>query len=172
MKHRSPALALLFALPLLAACANLPSFGRSAQPPADDVAVMDPETETARPESRPGETQIGSLGQTGLRPEALDQTSAEERAAALAPSAASTQLLGETLAALGSPAETGLWLRTGLVTSPTRGRVELQDGSASLGVELRPSGAEPGSGSQLSLSAFNTLGRPLTQLVRLRVYAE
>lgn len=156
----------------MAACAQFPGFGRSAQQQADDVAVMAPDSETARPESRPGGTQVGSLGQAGLRPEALDQTSAEERAAALAPSAASTQLLGETLAALGSPAESGLWLKTGLVTSVRRGRVEVQDGSASLSVELRPSGAEPGSGSQLSLSAFNSLGLTLTQLVRLRVYTE
>ncbi|PZX47118.1 hypothetical protein LY56_00412 [Roseinatronobacter thiooxidans] len=138
----------------------------------EDVAVRAPQADTTRPQARQPGTQVASLGQTGLRPEALDQVSAEERAAALAPASASTQPLGETLAALGSPAQTGLWLRTGLVTSVTQGRVELPDGSASLRVELRPSGAEAGAGSQLSLSAFNSLGQPLTQLVRLRVFAE
>ncbi len=172
MTHRSPVLAIIFALPFLAACQQLPGFGRGAQPDTGDVAVHAPDSETARPETRPSETLVGSLGQTGLRPEALDQTSAEERAAALAPSGASAQLLGETLAALGSPTQSGLWLKTGLVTTERRGRVEVKDGGASLGVELRPSGAEPGSGSQLSLSAFNSLGLSLTQLVRLRVYAE
>ncbi len=133
---------------------------------------MAPQSDTTRPQARANGAEVASLGQTGLRPEALDQLSAEERTAALAPASASTQPLGETLAALGSPAQTGLWLRTGLVTSVTPGRVELPDGSASLRVELRPSGAEAGAGSQLSLSAFNSLGQPLTQLVRLRVFAE
>ena len=158
-------------LPLLAACAQFPGFGRSAQPDAD-TTVRAPDSDTARPEARAGRSPVATLGQAGLRPEALDQVSAEERAAALAPAAAGAQPLGETLAALGSPAQSGLWLQTGLVTSVTQGRVELLDGSASLRVELRPSGAAAGSGSQLSLSAFNSLGLPLTQLVRLRVFAQ
>lgn len=136
---------------------------------AAEMAVLAPDTETARPQARPG---TASIGQAGLRPEALDQVSAEDRAVALAPPVVGAQALGETLAALGSPTQTGLWLKTGLVTNVTQGRVELLDGSASLRVELRPSGAAPGAGSQLSLSAFNSLGQPLTQLVGLRVFAQ
>lgn len=165
----------LIVLPLiLAGCSQFPGFGRGGGG-AETAApsVQNPDDETTRPQSRPADgTAAQSLGAGGLRPEALDQTSADERAAALAPPAARTQLLGETLASLGSPAETGLWLRTGLVTRVTQGRVELQQGTGSLRVELRPSGAPAGSGGQLSLSAYTTLRLPLTQLVGLRVYAE
>ncbi len=157
---------------LLAGCAQLPIFSRSADPaPQADVAVQTPDAETQRPEARSG-SRLARLGGAGQRADALDQTSPEERAAALAPPAARTQLLGETLASLGSPADPGLWLRTGLVSETTQGRVELKQGDGSLRVELRPSGAPAGGGSQLSLAAFTTLGLPLTQLVDLRVYAE
>ena len=172
MTRKTPYLALVLLLPVLAACGPFAGFGRGAPSASGDVTVQTPASDTARPEARPGGSQVASLGQVGLRPESLDQVSPEERAAALAPAAAGAQPLGETLAALGSPAQTGLWLQTGLVTSVTPGRVELLDGSASLRVELRPSGAAAGAGSQLSLSAFNSLGQPLTQLVRLRVFAE
>lgn len=175
--HRVP-LSFLVVLPLvLAGCSQFSGFGRGGQagiaaeaPPPE---VLNPDAETTRPQVRPGEDAgVRTLGAAGLRPEALDQTSTQERTAALAPPAARTELLGETLASLGSPAETGLWLRTGLVTQVTQGRIEVQNGSGSLRVELRPSGATAGAGSQLSLSAFTTLGLPLTQLVGLRVYAE
>ncbi|MCC5957021.1 MAG: D-galactarate dehydratase [Natronohydrobacter sp.] len=160
---------------VLGGCAQLSGLGRGAGDSLaeQEVAVLRPDDATLRPVARPGGGAVAAgLGRAGLRAEALDQTSAEERAAALAPPAARTQLLGETLASLGSPAEPGLWLRTGLVTRVTQGRIEPADGSGSLRVELRPSGAVAGSGSQLSLSGFTTLGLPLTQLVSLRVYAE
>lgn len=159
---------------VLGGCAQLSGFGRGGSDAAGadvDVAVQGVDDATARPQARPGGVAAG-LGSAGQRPESLDQTSEEERAAALAPAAARTQLLGETLASLGSPSEQGLWLRTGLVSQTAQGRIELPDGSRSLRVELRPSGSEAGSGSRLSLSAFTTLGVPLTQLVTLRVYAE
>ncbi|WP_084657585.1 hypothetical protein [Natronohydrobacter thiooxidans] len=162
---------LLGAALVLGGCAQLSSLGRGGGD-AQAVAVQSPDEATARPQTRPDGGVAAGLGRAGLQAAALDQTSAEERAAALAPPAARTQHLGETLASLGSPSEPGLWLRTGLVTRVTQGRIELPDGSRSLRVELRPSGAEAGSGSQLSLSAFTTLGLPLTQLVTLQVYAE
>jgi len=80
--------------------------------------------------------------------------------------------LGTTLASLGSPTEQGLWLRTGLVTRVEPGRVVRTDGGGALRVELRPSGAPPGAGSQLSLAAFRALDVPLTQLLPLEVFAE
>jgi len=46
------------------------------------------------------------------------------------------------------------------------------DGGGALRVELRPSGAPPGAGSQLSLAAFRALDVPLTQLLPLEVFAE
>lgn len=155
----------------------MPGFGRQgAERPAaeNSVTVLQPDEDTLRPQARPGDraASAAGIGAVGQRPESLEQTSEAERAAALAPPAARTQMLGETLASLGSPSEPGLWLRTGLVTRVTQGRIETQDGSKSLRVELRPSGAVAGAGSQLSLSGFTTMGLPLTQLVALRVYAE
>lgn len=164
----------LLVLVALGGCAQLgrTSAGGDARPDAADVAVLTPSDETTRPQARPGSAGVAGLGSGGMRPDALDQTTAEERRVALAPPAARTELLGETLAALGSPSEGGIWLRTGLVTRVQPGRVELQQGPGSLRVELRPSGAPAGAGSQLSLAGFTTLGVPLTQLVGLRVYAE
>lgn len=159
----------------LSGCGPLAGFLGTQERPSSadqvDISVQLPDAETARPQGRPGGAAT-VIGGVGLRPDQLDQTSDAERVAALAPPTARTPLLGETLAALGSPADPGLWLRTGLVDSVTPGRIEPVQGAGSLRVELRPSGAVPGSGSQLSLAAFSTLNLPLTQLVRLRVYRE
>ncbi len=165
----------LSSLLALGACAQLTGGGSGRGGVADgaEIAVMAPGEETMRPQARPSATSpVQNVGAGGVRPEALDQTSAAERSAALAPPAARTELLGETLASLGSPGEAGHWLRTGLVTRVQQGRIELRQSTGSLRVELRPSGAPAGAGSQMSLAAFTTLGVPLTQLVGLRVYAE
>jgi len=79
--------------------------------------------------------------------------------------------LGETLAGLGSPAEQGLWLRTGLVSDTQTGRVVSEAGNR-LTLELRPSGAAPSAGSQISLAAMQSLGLTLGQLATLRVYVD
>jgi hypothetical protein len=173
MKTNSPFLTILAAALALSACQNLNFLSRSAAPSDQPKAVVaqQPQADTARPQSRPSGS-IAGLGAGGLRPEALDRTSAQDRAAALAPGPATGAALGETLASLGSPAEPGLWLRTGLVTRAMPGRIVVQDGGAALRVELRPSGTPAGSGSQLSLAAFTTLGLPLTTLVRLQVFPE
>ncbi len=128
---------------------------------------MHPGSDTPRPAPRPGGA--GGLGATGQSADALDRSTEAERIAALVPAAAGGRELGETLASLGGVSEAGMWLRTGLVREVTLGQVTLRDGSATLQVELRPSGAAPGAGSQLSLAAFRALDLPLTQLVRLRV---
>ena len=87
---------------------------------------------------------------------------------AAAPGPARTGQLGTTVASLGSPTSPGLWLETALVSAPGRGRVEYN--GQSVEVELRPSGGEPGSGSQISLDAMRALGAPLTGLPELTVY--
>lgn len=169
-KYRSPVALCVLCL-LVAGCAQLPGIGRpdSVSAPVADVAVRSPDGETIRPVPRPGGAAPGAVG---LSPDALDRTSDEERAAAMAPPTARTQLLGETLASLGAATDAGLWLRTGLVSQTRQGRIETADGARSLRVELRPSGAAPGAGSQLSLAAFRSLEQPLTALVQLRVFAE
>lgn len=85
-----------------------------------------------------------------------------------APPPAADGRLGTTVASLGSPAETGLWLETPLVSEAQAGRIEYNGQSVS--VQLRPSGGEPGSGSQISLEAMRALGAPLTGLPELAVY--
>jgi hypothetical protein len=102
----------------------------------------------------------------------FDTTSAEERAAALAtPALTGEQRLGTTLASLGSPADPGIWIQTPLVSEVTLGRVEVTATGKTVSLELRPSGGEPGSGSQISLPAMRLLEVPLTAIQELTVYA-
>lgn len=145
---QNPVLALLLILGL-SACSFASPF-RSARTDAPEVTVTDnPGDEVIRPQAR-------AIGDAALPP---------------APTPASDGFLGETLAGLGAPGETGLWLATGLVTQTRRGHIIAQDGR-SLNVELRASGAEPGAGSQISLMAMQSLGLPLGQLATLRVYVD
>lgn len=135
------------------------------------VVVQTPDNGSLRPLARPSQD-TARLGQAGQSADALDTTTAEQRAAAQAATTGTGALLGETLASLGSPTEQGFWLRTGLVTRAQQGRVERTDGAGAVRVELRPSGAAPGAGSQLSLAALRALDAPLTQLVPLRVFTD
>ena len=155
-----PALSLVLLTGLLAGCAGGLSLRPAPAVPEVPVSVIHtPGDDVTRPEPRP-------LGRSAA---ALDTTSAAERAAAMAGSAGG-RVLGETLASLGAPGEGGFWLRTGLVSREQPGRVVTADG-ASVAVELRPSGREAGSGSQISLAALRALGLPLTRLAPLTVRA-
>jgi hypothetical protein len=108
-----------------------------------------------------------ALGGRAERAEALDRTSAEEKAGALAaPPAAGERRLGQVVVALGPPAEQGLWLASALVASPVEGRIETADGQ-SLTLELRPATGA----ALLSLAAFQALGLPLTGLPEVTVFA-
>ena len=99
---------------------------------------------------------------------ALDQTTAAERAAAVAAKpAAGARALGTAVVALGSPAEQGLWVKSALVVTPGQGRVVTESG-ASVAVDLLP-----GTGAaSLSLAAFRALGLGLTDLPEVTIYAE
>ena len=98
--------------------------------------------------------------------EALDKTSAEEKAAALAaPAQGGERELGRVVVALGPPAEQGIWLSSALVKETAQGRIVTAAGK-SLAVELRP-----GTGAALlSLAAFQALGLSLTELPQVTVY--
>jgi len=154
---------------VLAGCAGGFSLRPAPQEPEAPVSVIfAPDEDVLRPVSRP-DSSAAALRPQGRSVDALDTTSAAERtAAASAPSGG--RALGETLAGLGSPAEGGFWLRSGLVRETRAGRVVAADGTA-VAVELRPSGREAGSGSQISLAALRALGLPLTQLAPLTVFA-
>lgn len=141
----------------LAACAQI-----GLAPP-----VNSPGQDTIRPMPRPGaEAPISATGRTA---DALDTTSAEERAQAAAPTAGGARL-GTTVASLGNPAEQGFWLETPLVSAPTQGRVVLPATGMSVKVELRPIPGDPGAGSRLSLAAMRLLGVALTDLPTIEVW--
>ena len=155
-----PALSLVVLTGLLAGCAG--GFSLRPAPAAPEVPVSvihAPGDDVTRPEPRP-------LGRSAA---ALATPSPAARAAATAASGGG-QVLGDTLAGLGPPGEGGFWLSTGLVSRERPGRV-VTAGGASVALELRPSGREAGSGSQISLAALRALGLPLTRLAPLTVRA-
>lgn len=101
----------------------------------------------------------------------FDTTTAQDRAEATAkPTPASETKLGTTIATLGSPADPGIWLKTPLVSTLVAGRVVYGSNGKSVNLELRPSGGDAGSGSQISLPAMRLLDAPLTGLLDLTVY--
>lgn len=142
-----PSFIALVAVSGLAACGFPLPFARPAPPAAPVVAVTE------------------SPGAGVLRPHARGTAPAAPTEPARADG-----FLGRTLAGLGAPGEAGLWLRTGLVAAPRPGRIVAENGQ-SLEVELRPSGTEPGAGSQISLAALRALGLPISGLATLRVYS-
>lgn len=136
-----------------------------------DAAASGPSVVTGPSELEPATEMTASVSTTALgaravSAEALDTTTAEEKAAALAaPATGGERALGKTTVALGPPAEQGLWLSTALVTAPVQGRIETAAGK-SLTLELRPGSG----GALLSLAAFQALGLSLTDLPEVTVY--
>lgn len=144
---------LFFVVLSLAAC-SMPGL------PGRDTAPVEPAPNVTE---NPGDDVLRPLGRPLLDP----VTGAQETPP---PEPAADGFLGETLAGLGAPAERGLWLATGLVATVQQGRIEAPSGGT-LEVELRPTGAAPSAGSQISLQAMQALGLPLGQLATLRVFA-
>lgn len=103
--------------------------------------------------------------------EEFDTTTPEQRAAAVAPPAASETRLGTTIAGLGDPTDPGFWVKTPLVAAPARGRAEAGNGR-SVQVDLLPSGGAAGAGSQISLPALRLLELPLTDLPELVLFRQ
>ena len=161
---------LFAALPILslAACAQL------AQPVAEAPAETEP-FDGVRPMARPADLAArGRKPPAGARTaEAFDTTTQEERAAAAAPAPPpSTGPIGSTIASLGDPTDQGFWLKTPLVKSIRPGRVVYPANGKAVQVELRPSGGDVGSGSQISLAAMRIIEAPLTDLVEIEVFGE
>lgn len=117
---------------------------------------------TAQPSGR------GPVLGKGTTAAAYDRTSQAEKQAALAvKSSASERSLGKVAVSLGSPTEQGIWLKSPLVKTASKGRVVTAAGK-SAAVDLIP-----GSGAtQLSLAAFLALGLDLTSLPNVEVYAK
>ncbi len=73
-----------------------------------------------------------------------------------------------TVASLGDPSQSGLWMETPLVDSPQTARVRSPRGTE-VTLILRPIGGDTGAGSRLSIDAMRALGLPLTELVEVQV---
>jgi hypothetical protein len=138
--------------------------GQKAAPPSAAASADAAElaTELASPVQT---TSLEPLG-SGQSAAALDTTTAAEKTAALsAPAPAPSGQLGKSVVALGSPADTGLWVQTSLVKAVTQGRVVAPNGQT-LAVQLRP-----GSGAALmSLSAYQALGIGLIDLPEMVIF--
>ncbi|OCX64530.1 hypothetical protein BFP70_10855 [Thioclava sp. SK-1] len=141
---------------ILAGCTS--PFGKPAQ---DTAPVAAPAPVQAPTKGMPSAAAASA--------DSYDTTSAAERAEAVKKPAAAQARLGTTIASLGDPTMPGFWLKTGLVTAPAKGRVELANGKSAQ-VELIPSGDASTAGSQLSLPALRLLDVSLTDLPELTVY--
>lgn len=86
----------------------------------------------------------------------------------MTPEPAGERELGKVVASLGSPADPGIWIKTPLVSSLVRGRVEVVATGKSANIELRPGDG----GTQISLPAMRLLEIPLTDLPELVLYAK
>lgn len=103
--------------------------------------------------------------------ESFDTTTDAERAAATAPSEqGGERSLGRTIASLGAVGEGGIWIKTPLVSKPSRGRVVYPQQGTSVAVDLIPLQGDAGSGSQLSLAAMRLLKADLTSLPEVEVF--
>lgn len=161
MKHALAIPALC--LPLLAACED---FEAAFAPPAPEPTVTAAAVQTLDPTPPPPPPP------TARTVEEFDTTSAEDRAAAVAvtPEPAGETRLGTTNVSLGSAADPGIWLKTGLVTELAPGRVEYPANGNTVNLELRPSGGEASAASQMSLAAMRLLDIPLTALADVVVF--
>lgn len=101
--------------------------------------------------------------------DALDTTTAEQRAAAAAPNSAPVQSLGTTVVSLGSPTEPGLWIKTPLVSEAGQGRVTNPATGQSTLVSVLPLPGPKTGGSRMSLPALRLIGASLTDLTEVEV---
>ncbi len=128
--------------------------------PAIEAAVLTPATAAPAP---------SAAAQTA---EALDTTTAAQRAAASAPATTGVRKLGTTIVSLGSPAEPGLWLKTPLVQAEAQGRVTNPANGKSSLVTLIPIDGPATGGSRMSLSALRLIEASLTDLTEVEVSVE
>lgn len=126
--------------------------------------------EETRPVARPAATAPRPAAAARTVDE-FDTTSAEERAAAAAPSEPGGEaLLGETVASLGDPSRPGFWLETPLVSAPGKGRVVYPGSGKSAQVDLIPIEGPSTAGSRISLAAMRLIEAPLTDLPTVQVF--
>lgn len=128
---------------LLAACGGLPFLRSADTPPPGPPDVV---------QEDPAETADLPADETGGKP--ADQVGAGPQ---------------RTVASLGDPAQSGLWLKTPLVTSQRPGKIKVVASGAMADVTLIPLAGDAGAGSRLSLQAMQALGVSPADLVELEV---
>ncbi len=144
----------------LAGCGTMPAglFGNRDAPPPQDAPVEEVDPDAVPEDARTVEE--------------FDTTSAGDRAAALEGASASgaEANLGVTIASLGDVSQTGIWLKTPLVKTQSKGRVVVVQTGRAVAVDLLPLEGAPGAGSRISLAAMRLLDVDLTSLTEMRVY--
>lgn len=141
------------------------------EPRNGDSAALAPGGNVLRPKPRP--TSMAPTPSAGARTaEAFDTTSDAERQAAtnVSRDVSGERDLGQSIVSLGSPAQSGFWLETSLVTAATPGRVVALATGESVLVELLPMDGPAGAGSRISLAALRLLGVGLTGLHEMQIY--
>lgn len=166
--------ALAFVLPVLALAA---CDGIALSPAAPEAGATPAATATAPVRVAAPVLSAGAPGRDPLarpaaaRPEAYDQSTAAEKAAATAAPAAESRRLGSTIASLGNPTEQGFWIKTPLASAKGKGRLVDPASGKSVNVDLIPLAGPASGGSQVSLAALQMLGVSLIGLPKLDVYS-
>ena len=154
---------------LLTACDGSFSQGGLFKSRVDDAVQIEGEN-GSRPMARPERVAVKPAA-TAHTAEQFDTTTAQQRAEAIT-AGGGARKLGTTIASLGNPAEAGFWIKTPLVSSAGKGRVEYPATGKSVAVDLIPIDGPKTAGSRVSLAALRLLGAPLTGLPELIVYTE
>lgn len=162
----------MLAVLVVTGCAVAP--GSDDRPGADDTAMVS-DSGQLRPLARPAtlNTTIKAPPVAARTVEEFDTTTDEQRseAVAVASDAGGERALGATVASLGSPTEPGFWLKTPLVSKPSKGKVVYPANGKSVAVDLIPIDGPKTAGSRMSLPAMRLIEAPLTGLPEVQVFA-
>lgn len=154
---------------LLGGCALTPSADQSV-----GTNVEMSKSGQTRPLARPLtlNTDIKAVPVAARTVEEFDTTTAEQRSEAVAGATGvgGENDLGRTVASLGSPTEPGFWLKTPLVSKPSKGRVVYPATGKSVSVDLIPIEGPKTAGSRMSLPAMRLIEAPLTGLPEVQVF--
>ncbi|WP_246162325.1 hypothetical protein [Roseovarius faecimaris] len=146
--------------------------GPLEQSPAPDVQITG--EGQIRPLARPEtlNTSMSAPPVAARTVEEFDTTTAQQRSEAVAEAATEGGEvdLGRTIASLGSPTEPGFWLKTPLVSAPSKGRVVYPVSGKSVAVDLIPIDGPKTAGSRMSLPAMRLIEAPLTELPEVQVF--
>ncbi|MCF3596008.1 hypothetical protein LZG00_18665 [Rhodobacteraceae bacterium LMO-12] len=147
-------------------------------------AQLSPQNQMDTPESGQVRPMARPEGGAAMRPPAsartvdqFDTTSAAEKTAAKKAAEESQKsgkgkLLGRTVASLGDPTDPGIWIKTPLVSTPSKGRVVYPANGKAVQLDLIPIEGEATGGSRMSLAALRAIEAPLTDLPEVEVYSE